>query len=99
MKTSYTILTNTNNNEAKFMAMPKWKRSVILMDNGDIYVPAGMVDNEDRLLLIAGFDGVPVIFEFHHLYMPITWLEKEYPKWQDVFDAIKKTVGEAGCLE
>lgn len=70
----------------------KWKRSAALSDDGTVYVPAAICGDEKTAILNASFDGVSMVTHLNHAYLPTSWMEKEYPKTQDLCDIIKEKI-------
>jgi hypothetical protein len=52
------------------------------------------------VLLCALFDDVPAVVDKRHVYLPTTWLAKEYPDMAEVFRSIERRVtreSNSGC--
>ena len=76
--------------------LPEWERTVFFEDDGDIFIPAPVTGhNEERVFMDAGFDGVPVVQQNGHVYFPLSWAEKVYPKEKELYSKIKTNVDEA----
>lgn len=57
---------------------PKWKRSIgYCKDEDQFYMPAVYINSEFLVLTFIGYDGVPGIFEYNHLYVPFSWAKKQ----------------------
>lgn len=69
---------------------PQWKLCAGIDDNGTVFAPAGITGNEQAVLLCACFDGVPAVVSKCHIYLPTTWLAKEYPDIAEVFRRITR---------
>ena len=69
---------------------PKWKRMVFVDDEGAIYVPAEVADNETAVMLAASWDGVPVMHCKGHLFAPTWWIKREYPNDKQLLQIIAK---------
>lgn len=66
---------------------PKWIRTSFYNEETDtIFIPATEKD-----FICAFFDNAPCIHNKGHFYLPIEWLEKEYPGNHD-YKAIKKAI-------
>ena len=70
---------------------PKWAAASFYdREKDELYLPAVIGgDSEQAVLLCLSFDGVPVVHDGGHLYAPLSWLEREYPKCRETFEAIK----------
>jgi hypothetical protein len=73
--------------------LPKWARSVALNTDGQIYIPAAMAGGENTILLCAIADNVEFIYEFEHIYLPLDYMRKQYPKTRETCDVIERRVG------
>lgn len=72
---------------------PRWVRSVAVADNGTIYAPAAMTDDESGAFIRVFFDGdVAMIFDEDHLYLPTGWIADAYPRVADICDKIEAKV-------
>ncbi len=72
--------------------IPEWIRSAALADDGRVYMPAAACGNETQALLAAGFDGVDMLMDDNHLYLPTDWMAREYPNLADLCAKIERTV-------
>ena len=63
--------------------MAKWKRRAWCCDDGEVFVPAVLCDSETVAMLAASFDGTPIVVDAKHLYLPVSWLCREYPDMAD----------------
>lgn len=72
--------------------IPKWQRTLAVDDNGTIYVPAAIAGNEMSVFLAVTYDNIPVICDSNHLYVPVTWLAREYPDTADLCALIESNV-------
>ena len=75
--------------------MPEWLRSAAMDQKGRIYVPAAIGGNENIVFFKVAYDGVPVVTSDDHLYVPIDWLIKEYPKERGDLEHIRMRVMDA----
>jgi hypothetical protein len=78
-------------------SLPLWRRRVAVTDSGTIYAAAALAGPEQRVLMMAAFDGVPGVFDGPHLYLPIEWLRGEFPGIADIccdiFDLVYRHQG------
>ena len=83
--------------ELKWIAVsgpgPKWKRSVAVDEAGVIYAPGAIV-GEQQALFCAAYDGVRVILDKGHAYLPLDWLMREFPKIAELGRKIERRVKE-----
>jgi hypothetical protein len=62
----------------------------------EVYLPAAVAPaSELEVVLMLGQDGVSYVQKYGHVYVPISWLEREYPKHNDTWAHVKKRVIEA----
>lgn len=75
----------------------KWQRSSCIDElTGDIYAPAACSGlSETMVLMMAGFDGEPIIFRWKHLYVRTSWLRTNAPSNSDVYDLIEQRCKDA----
>ena len=71
---------------------PKWAaRSFYDPDTGEVFLPAIIGgDSEMSVLLSVGYDGTSCIHDKGHLYVPLSWLEREYPAHKRTFKTIRE---------
>lgn len=63
---------------------PQWQRSLLVSEDGTVFMPAAAAGNESTVVARAAYDGIPAA-KFHgHLYFPTNWLAREYPKIADI---------------
>ena len=74
--------------------MPAWQRSVLVHDDGTIFVPACLGASETEVMLCAGYDGIGIAQHKGHLFVPIDWLEKEFScqVLSEVCDKIRRSM-------
>ena len=60
--------------------LPEWARTSFIGDDGTVYLPCGVFDNECSAFLKVAYDNIPVVRHGRHLYAPSDWLAREYPK-------------------
>jgi hypothetical protein len=78
------------NDDAKWNALATWMRCAALAEDGTIYVPAFIGASETEVFLCASFDGVALIKNHKHIYAPLEWMAKEFPRCKDVCASIKR---------
>ena len=64
--------------------LPEWLRTSFVGDDGTVYLPCGVFDNESSAFLRVTYDNVPVVRQGRHLYAPSDWLAREYPRYAHV---------------
>jgi hypothetical protein len=83
--------------DPKWAAFPRWKKRACLLD-GEVYVPATAAgEPENRVVLRAAFDGVGLVVDGGHAYIPATWAKREFPREADVISLIESQVRK--CLK
>ena len=75
------------------VVLPEWMRTLHVTEAGEVFYPAEAVAR--TAALVAMFDGARGLEEGGHLYLPTTWLRREFPDWDDVMAAAEKAAGEA----
>ncbi len=61
--------------------LPKWMRSFGIDMDGGIFVPAEYSgQGEMETMLCASYDGISISSYRGHTFVPLAWLEKEFPK-------------------
>jgi hypothetical protein len=78
---------------------PEWYRSGALAGDGTVFIPAAIASGyaagrqgEDRVLLMAASDGIPVVLDDGHLYAPAGWVASICPGMADVCALIERGV-------
>ena len=71
---------------------PKWKRTVGVSDDGDIFVPAAFYGHEAALFLCTSSDGEPVCYCMKHLFIRTDWLKREMPKRREELEGFEAKV-------
>jgi hypothetical protein len=74
--------------------MPKWA-AVVFYDpkDGEIYLPGVIGGSAEAAVVLAlSYDGTKFITDAGHIYAPLSWLEREHPKFKDTFARIKLKV-------
>lgn len=74
--------------------IPKWQRSSAISDDGTVFVPGGMLGNEQEVFLCANYDGVTMVSYLNHVFVPARWLAAEFPKSADVCELIERKIKE-----
>ncbi|MNV27958.1 hypothetical protein D3C71_1191280 [compost metagenome] len=63
---------------------PAWKRTLgVSEETGEVFVPAAMA-GEQNVLLCAAYDGTTVASNHGHVYVPASWLSREFPATKDL---------------
>jgi hypothetical protein len=75
--------------------LPEWLRSLFVDEHGEVYFPCGAVGNERIIMLCMVADGVRIVRSEGHLYAPVSWLTREYPRYTAVFAAAAARAREA----
>ena len=57
--------------------LAEWKRTVLVQD-GEVWIPAGIFENEEIIFLTACYDAIPVLKYEKHIFIPLEWAIKEY---------------------
>ena len=66
--------------------LPKWKRTIFHNETTDtIFFPAGNME-----VMCAMYDGIPIIPDKKHNYLPMDWLHKEFPN--DGYNEIEEVI-------
>ncbi len=77
--------------------IPDWARRVWIDENGEAFVPAALAGSETSILLTAAWDGVSLVTDADHVYLPLSWLTREYPQyarnWENIARKIKQFLG------
>lgn len=72
---------------------PRWVRSIAVADDGTVYAPAAMTNDEDGAFARVFFDGeIKMIFDEDHLYLPTRWIAGAYPEVADLCESIEAKV-------
>jgi len=66
--------------------IPKWKRSVGISNEGELYLPAYWGAAEDLVVLDAGNDGANIAYYLNHHFVPASWLSNKYPHTKELCD-------------
>lgn len=48
--------------------------------DGKCFIPAAVAGSEMDAVLCAGYDGVTIVKDGAHAYLPADWLRREYPR-------------------
>jgi len=76
--------------------IPKWMRTFGVSENGgEVFVPAAIAGNEQKIFLCVAYDGTPSAQNHKHLYVPASWLSKEFPDTKELCDLIIARAREA----
>jgi hypothetical protein len=58
--------------------IPRWKLLACVQD-GEVYLPAACLGDETKALYLLSWDGHGCILRDGHVYVPVAWLQREYP--------------------
>ena len=75
--------------------LPEWLRTSFLDDCSEVYLACGAFDDEMTALLCLAHDCVPMVRDGKHVYAPITWLARQYPKHAEAVRIIADVVRKA----
>ncbi|WP_448477115.1 hypothetical protein [Pseudoxanthomonas mexicana] len=75
---------------------PAWTRTVLLSDDGLVFIAAALAGNEKSVAACAAFDGVPTVKIGTHIYLPTTWIAKDYPACSDLCSKAEQVARSAG---
>ena len=73
-----------------------WQRSYGVDEDGEYYVPAIIAGDEQKVMMCASYDGCSVASYKGHLYVPLTWAKKEFPKEEEVWTAFENRMRDLG---
>lgn len=82
--------------------VPKWLMTLGISDAGVIFVPAAITGREQEVFLCTAYDGTRIARYRNHLFVPSTWLAKEFPKTRELCESMEKWAKaqiDAGVLE
>ncbi|WP_440985135.1 hypothetical protein ACQHIH_18580 [Xanthomonas sontii] len=75
--------------------IPAWKRTLgVSEETGEVFVPAAMAGEQD-VLLCAAYDGTTVASNHNHVYVPASWLSREFPDTKELCDIMVTRAREA----
>jgi hypothetical protein len=72
--------------------LPEWQRSAAIDADGAVYAPAVLAGNERAVFLCAAYDGVSAVTDGGHVFLPTSWLRREYPCIAETCDKIEQKV-------
>lgn len=72
--------------------IPMWSRYIYVTDDGDIFAPAILAGNEHSVVMCALFDGTKMVRDNGHVYLPLAWMEKEFPECKKGCDRLRMQV-------
>lgn len=76
--------------------VPLWMRTMLVADDETIYIPAAVVStNEIAVSLCVMDDGISPVSHAKHSYVPIGWVEKNYPKLRKLCEQMREGAGKA----
>lgn len=78
----------------KFTKLEQKLAQIAWIDD-ELFLPGIIVEpNEMIVMLCTSFDGVPNVYEMNTLFVPATWIEKNYPQMREVLALIRKRAEE-----
>jgi len=78
---------------ARWRGVPSWMRRMALADDGQIYIPAAATgEAEQSVWQLAQWDGVQVLMQDDHPYVPLDWVEREYSQCGIAFAHVRQSV-------
>ena len=72
--------------------MPPYVRLACLAPDGRIYVSGALAGNEDKVFLIAQYDGTPCIMQGGHGYYPADWMAQEFPDTASALEKVQRKI-------
>lgn len=72
--------------------LPQWLRTSFVDDEGTVYLPCAVFDNENAAYMCMAFDGVGAVRDKKHAYGPAWWLINEYPKHKKAIEVMRDRV-------
>jgi hypothetical protein len=87
---TYTVVTALPS-QAEAKKLAKWQRSLLVAEDGEVYVPAVATGFSEQMVGMCWcWDGVSMWQESGHLYVPLSWVRREYPKLEDLWSLMEK---------
>ena len=81
--------------------VPKWARTIFKdTKTGELFVPAVAFTSDMAAFLALSYDNTPMVADKDHVYVPLSWAEKEYghiPKVLETLAAMRRKM--AGAAE
>jgi hypothetical protein len=72
---------------------PEWARTAAIDHRGTVYAPAALAGPEDRVVLMAAWDGSPcLILDQGHAYLPTSTLTAIDPENQPTYSKIERDI-------
>lgn len=90
MKTQ--IVATVTVEQKKGAPLPLWLRTSFVGSDGVVYLPAAAFMNEDAAMFCAGHDGISMVSDKKHLYLPSPWLAAEIPEHRADIEAIAQRI-------
>jgi hypothetical protein len=81
-----------DNQEPRFQRLPRWKRTVAVADNGEIFGPASVAGAEMSVFLCASYDGTRCVMVDRHPFFPLSWMAQEFPAAKEACDAMERGI-------
>ena len=67
-------------------------RRAALASDGKVFIPAAVTGSEMDAVLSAGYDGVTIVRDGDHAYVPADWLRENYPEAGNLSIKIERNV-------
>lgn len=73
----------------------KWLRTRFIDNDGEVYVPCGAFVNETAVMASADLEGVRIVRNGRHAYVPASWLQRELRRYGRGVDVMARHTREA----
>lgn len=88
------IITHSQRPLPKGIAL--WMVSLLLTNDGECFVPAiASGRSETEIMICAACDGVGITMHKKHCFVPLDWLEREFPQQAELYANMRKAVENA----
>jgi hypothetical protein len=74
--------------------VPAWARRSALAADGTVFVTGAVTGSEMDAFLSAGYDGLAIVRDGEHVYLPADWLRQEYPNSASLVTKIERATRE-----
>lgn len=83
------VITMPKPTNPKWDNWPKWKRSFLVNEDGQVFLPAILAGNENNVFFMASWDGgIETVLHKKHLFVPLKWMLSEFPETSDICSKI-----------
>jgi hypothetical protein len=82
------MITYTVENLPGKKKLPLWARTTIRTDDGKLWLPAILVGSEARVVLMAGWDGTPLMEHQKHIFVQAEWIKRECPECAEIIEKV-----------